>query len=478
MYGNLTAPKFITVGGSSSQFVKGDGSLDGTEYLQPDDPRLYDGKEIAGELDTTYAVRKHYINRVGGWISSSTYGHYAIPVDGVRMIRMKADTDNSMLFVFVKNYVFGSPPTSDLAEGYWGRKVYGKNSEVELTVPRDAEHLIVYAGSISSKPNKPQSIKLYGTLVTRTHQDDAYYGRMEPLTAEEAVISGWRNHDVKDLVLASCIRNGYIRSSDDVYKSSTTYYCSFVPMSKHVKSVRVVAPQNVNAIIAFLALDVQTNVVATYAGDTQRIVVPAGQEETFDVPEGTLLMYVSLGLLSDDVYTYMPEGLYFTGDRGGENFALTIGSQTYDGSQPVSITGIPSPADTAPLMDGTASVGSSADYAREDHVHPTDTSRAADTDVVHKAGTETISGAKTFQGGLMIGPSRSIDFLPDQDQNEVAMHLYDSESGVAVLTLEDADGGNGVKVRGVATPTTNFDAVNKAYVDDIVGDIETLLNAI
>lgn len=35
-------------------------------------------------------------------------------------------------------------------------------------------------------------------------------------------------------------------------------------------------------------------------------------------------------------------------------------------------------ASAAPLMDGTAAVGSSAKYAREDHVHPTDTSRQAD----------------------------------------------------------------------------------------------------
>ena len=34
-----------------------------------------------------------------------------------------------------------------------------------------------------------------------------------------------------------------------------------------------------------------------------------------------------------------------------------------------------------PEMDGTASPGSSGDYARGDHVHPTDTSRAAATDI-------------------------------------------------------------------------------------------------
>lgn len=38
---------------------------------------------------------------------------------------------------------------------------------------------------------------------------------------------------------------------------------------------------------------------------------------------------------------------------------------------------IPDPSDTAPQMDGTAAAGSSADYSRADHVHPTDTSRQA-----------------------------------------------------------------------------------------------------
>lgn len=36
----------------------------------------------------------------------------------------------------------------------------------------------------------------------------------------------------------------------------------------------------------------------------------------------------------------------------------------------------PAPATVAPLMDGTAAVGTSALYARQDHVHPIDTSRA------------------------------------------------------------------------------------------------------
>ena len=38
-----------------------------------------------------------------------------------------------------------------------------------------------------------------------------------------------------------------------------------------------------------------------------------------------------------------------------------------------------------PAMDGTASRGSSANFARADHVHPTDTSRAAASDLANKA---------------------------------------------------------------------------------------------
>lgn len=62
-------------------------------------------------------------------------------------------------------------------------------------------------------------------------------------------------------------------------------------------------------------------------------------------------------------------------------------------------------ASAAPLMDGTAAVGSSAKYAREDHVHPSDTSRvpttrkingealSADIDIIEATGTVTSGGA-------------------------------------------------------------------------------------
>ena len=44
------------------------------------------------------------------------------------------------------------------------------------------------------------------------------------------------------------------------------------------------------------------------------------------------------------------------------------------------------PATSTPLMDGTAAVGTATKYAREDHVHPTDTSRASATDLTNLSG--------------------------------------------------------------------------------------------
>lgn len=42
----------------------------------------------------------------------------------------------------------------------------------------------------------------------------------------------------------------------------------------------------------------------------------------------------------------------------------------------ITASAVPDPSSAAPAMDGTAAAGSSTDYARADHVHPSDTSKA------------------------------------------------------------------------------------------------------
>jgi hypothetical protein len=73
------------------------------------------------------------------------------------------------------------------------------------------------------------------------------------------------------------------------------------------------------------------------------------------------------------------------------------------------VNGSGSPGTALPLMDGTAAVGSGTDFAREDHVHPTDTSRATKSDFTSFTVTlaaaswsnnqQTVSNAKFIASG-------------------------------------------------------------------------------
>ena len=70
-----------------------------------------------------------------------------------------------------------------------------------------------------------------------------------------------------------------------------------------------------------------------------------------------------------------PEGLQ--GPAGADGMPGLIGPQGPPGATgPQGPAGAGTPGTAPPLMDGTATVGASAAFSREDHIHPTDTSRA------------------------------------------------------------------------------------------------------
>ena len=110
--------------------------------------------------------------------------------------------------------------------------------------------------------------------------------------------------------------------------------------------------------------------------------------------------------------------------QGKRKLVYTDGSNVYDGFndfESVALTGAPTAptaavdtsttqvattafvinqaASTAPIVDGTAAVGTSKRYARGDHVHPTDTSRAG---VDSFACLKGASGYQCFEGGMII----------------------------------------------------------------------------
>ena len=101
-------------------------------------------------------------------------------------------------------------------------------------------------------------------------------------------------------------------------------------------------------------------------------------------------------------------------------------------------------------MDGTANQGSRAGYAREDHRHPTDTTRAADNEVVHLAGNEEITGLKTFTNGMK---------LPAGDDDTITI-----TGSVSVETLEPC-----LAVNGKLLPTIDYTNDHYAKKSDITG---------
>lgn len=144
---------------------------------------------------------------------------------------------------------------------------------------------------------------------------------------------------------------------------------------------------------------------------------------------------------------------------------------TYDAtSNKIATMGdLPSPASSAPLMDGVAAVGTSTLYSRGDHVHPTDTSRAADNAVVHKSGAETVSGAKTFTSNLTISGNATLNFETSQDAGIYVEATVDTNN-VKELNFCDIEDDSQVRLTNVATPVQSTDAVNKAYVDGLLND--------
>jgi hypothetical protein len=70
------------------------------------------------------------------------------------------------------------------------------------------------------------------------------------------------------------------------------------------------------------------------------------------------------------------------------------------------------PSSTAPLADGTASAGSSDDYARGDHRHPTDTSRASASDL----------SAHTGNGDIHVTASDKAAWNGKADESDLTAH--------------------------------------------------------
>ena len=140
----------------------------------------------------------------------------------------------------------------------------------------------------------------------------------------------------------------------------------------------------------------------------------------------------------DDTYAAKSHGTHVPTPETANNAKFLRNDNTWQTVTPANIGAAASShgthvsySTTAPVMDGTASVGSAATVARSDHKHPTDTSRAAASDLTalqtlvgDKKVSEQIAAAQM----IYVGPTRPTD-------PNIKVWINTSEEGTGVVPV-------------------------------------------
>lgn len=145
----------------------------------------------------------------------------------------------------------------------------------------------------------------------------------------------------------------------------------------------------------------------------------------------------------------------------------------------------PSPSSVSPAMDGTASAGSSSDYARGDHVHPTDTSKQdklATGTVTVKSSTLPYSGnvdlidssdvSTINSNSILTGTDLSSDDLGLQDKLVTTGHDV-TVDGISIPINDDVDL---LTVGAVSSINSNSLLTGTNYTSAGLGLQDTLIN--
>ena len=208
-----------------------------------------------------------------------------------------------------------------------------------------------------------------------------------------------------------------------------------------------------------------------------------------------IVLSLTDGWSNNEQQTNVPNTRTINSKALSSNITLTASDV---GALPSS-TSIPSPADATPLMDGTAAVGTSTDYAREDHVHPTDTGRASST---HTHGNITNSGDITTSSTIASGDrlvindessskitNSSITFGTSETQfltnkgtwatPPYPVTSVNTKTGAVSLTASDVSAiSTSNLVTSVSSQSTDSQVPSAKLLYDMVGDVESVLETL
>jgi hypothetical protein len=140
---------------------------------------------------------------------------------------------------------------------------------------------------------------------------------------------------------------------------------------------------------------------------------------------------------------------------------------------------------TTPVVNGTAAIGTSTRFARADHVHPTDTSRAplasptftgvpasttaaVDTNTTQVATTAFVVGQASSTSALALGTAAVGTSLRYARADHVHAMPTLSQVGAATADVSLSN----FKITSLADPVSAQDAATKAYVDNVAQGLD------
>ena len=165
--------------------------------------------------------------------------------------------------------------------------------------------------------------------------------------------------------------------------------------------------------------------------------------------------YTNIDIEARNIGLSLGRGLNINSDPGTSGQVLTSQGS---GNPPIWSTvqgGGADPATSAPIMDGTAAVGTSTKYAREDHVHPSDTSKQ-DT-LVSGTNIKTVNGNSLLGSGDVTIQSGSLPFC------FAIKGSYGTSATSSTITTVQMTAGTPTGTAGSNVPTSGYISDSTAF---------------